>query len=146
MDEIDREREQQILKRREGRKEGRLDRRLVEGIEACTPKQLKEVIRVARQNLKEYKQQAPMLQDIRLFRSSKLLANVPHKNKLYCMELHPCGKNCRKCPHGPYYIAYQRNGRYYPPKSQPNFSKLPKPVQNVFAPIRTELKRKTISK
>ena len=142
LDEIERQRERQVRERREGRKQGKLDSRLVEGIEACTPKQLKEVLLVVRKNLKAYKR-APELWQIRLYRNSKLKASAAYKNKLYCMELHPCGKsNCRKCPHGPYYIAYQRDGRYYPSKSEPNFSRLPKPIREVFEPIRLALKKK----
>jgi hypothetical protein len=142
LDDIERQRERQVRERREGRKQAKLDPRLVAGIKACTPKQLKEVMRVVRNNLRDYKR-PPELRDIRLFRNSKLLAHAPYKNKLYCMELHPCGKaNCQKCPHGPYYIAYQRDGRYYRPKSEPNFSKLPKPIREAFEPIRAALKKK----
>src|SRR5262249_27006350 len=94
---IDREQEKQVRERRQARKDGKLERRLLEGIYACTPIQLKEVIRVAKQELADYKR-SPELQDIRLYRNTKLLAYAAHKNKLYCLELRPCGKNCRKCP------------------------------------------------
>ena len=81
---IEREQEKQIRERRQGRKEGKLEVLLLEGIYSCTTKQLKEVIRVARQELADYKR-SPELQDIRLYRNSKLLAQAPHKNKLYCL-------------------------------------------------------------
>ena len=132
--EIEREQQKQVRERRQGRKEGKLDPRLREGIYACTPKQLKEVIRVAKQELRDYKH-PPELQEIRLYRNSKLLAHAPHKNKLYCLERRPCGKNCRKCPHGPYAYSYKRNGKFYPQKKEPDFSRLPKPIRDLFEPI-----------
>jgi hypothetical protein len=132
--EIDLVQEKQTRERRKGRKEGKLDPRVREGIYACTPKQLKELIRVARQELKDYKR-APELQEIRLYRNSKLLVHAAHKNKRYCLERRPCGKNCRKCPHGPYVYSYKRNGKFYPQKKEPDFSRLPKPIRDLFEPI-----------
>jgi hypothetical protein len=132
--EIERAQEKQARERRQGRKEGKLDPRLREGIYACTPKQLKEVIRVAKQELNDYKR-PPELQEIRLYRNSELLARAAHKNKLYCLERRPCGKNCRKCPHGPYVYSYKRNGKFYPQKKEPDLSRLPKPIRDKFEPI-----------
>jgi hypothetical protein len=135
---IDRWRERQVRERREARKQGKLEPRLLEGIYACTPKQLREVIRVARKEVLDYKR-APELQEIRLYRNSKLLAYA-HKNKLFCLELRPCGKNCRRCPHGPYVYSYKRNGKFYPQKKEPNFSRLPTPIRDRFEPIITRIK------
>ncbi|PYV71734.1 MAG: hypothetical protein DMG96_28145 [Acidobacteria bacterium] len=137
--EIEREHERQVRQRRQDRKEGKLDRRLLEGIYACTPQQLQEVIRVARRELKDYKR-PPELPDIRLYRNSELLAHAVHKNKLYCLERRPCGKQCCKCPHGPYVYSYKRNGKFYPQKKEREFSRLPKPIRDLFEPIIAELK------
>jgi len=139
MEKIEREEEERTRERREGRKQGKLSRSLVETIGACTPKQLRRVIEVARQNLRNYRK-APELCQVRVY--GKLLASGAHRNKFYTLELRSCGKeNCRKCPHGPYVFAYQRDGHFYRPKSQPNFSRLPKPVRDLFDPIRARLRR-----
>jgi hypothetical protein len=137
--EIEREQEKQVQQRRQDRKEGRLDRRLLEGIYACTPALLREVIRVARRELRDYKR-PPDLPDIRLYRNSELLAHAAHKDKLYCLERRPCGKRCRKCPHGPYVYSYRRNGKFYPQKKERDFSRLPKPIRDLFEPIIAQLK------
>jgi len=135
-----REEQKQTQERREGRKHGELSRSLEEKIEACNPKQLKRVIKLARLNLKDHKQ-APERWQIHLYGNTKLLAHASRKNKLYCLELRSCGKpNCRKCPHGPYVFSYHRDGQYYPSKSESDFSRLPKPIRDLFAPIRAEMK------
>jgi hypothetical protein len=54
MEDLERERENLLQKTREDRKLGRLSS-LVEKIKACTPQQLRRVITVARNNLKDYK-------------------------------------------------------------------------------------------
>lgn len=46
--------------------------------------------------------------------------------------------NCRKCPHGPYVYSYHRDGQYHPSKLQSNFSRLPRPIREQFAPILAE--------
>jgi hypothetical protein len=89
--EIQREKEERARERREGRKHGELSRSLEEKIEACNPKQLKRVIKLARQNLKDHKQ-APERWQIHLYGNTQLLAHASHKNKLYCLELRSCGK------------------------------------------------------
>lgn len=137
--EIERAQEKQARERRQGRREGKLDPRLREGIYACTPKQLKEVIGVAKQQLEDYKR-PPELQEIRLYRNSELLARAAYKNKLYCLERRPCGKNCRRCPHGPYVYSYKRDGKFYPQKKEPDFSRLPKPIRDLFSPIIVRVK------
>ena len=139
MAEIEREQQKQVLQRRQDRKDGKLDRRLLEGIYACTPQPLREVLRVARRELKDYKR-PPELPDIRLYRNSELLAHAAHKNKLYCFERRPCGKQCRKCPHGPYVYSYTRNGKFYPQKKEREFSRLPRPIRDLFEPVISALK------
>jgi hypothetical protein len=136
---LEREREDLLQQTREGRKQGKLSKGLVEKIKACTPKQLKRVIAFARENLKDYKR-APTLWDVKIY--GKLLAQASYKNKLYSMEERKCGKpNCSKCPHGPYYIAHKRDGLYYPPKSL-HFSELPRPVRAAFGPPRDKCLQK----
>lgn len=137
--EIESAQEKQVRQRRKDRNEGRLEHRLLEGIYACTPTGLREVIRVARRELNDYKR-APELPDIRLYRNTELLAHAAHKNKLYCLERRPCGKQCRKCPHGPYVYSYKRNGKFYPQKKERDFSRLPKPIRDLFEPIVARLK------
>ncbi len=144
--EVRREERRREEERREGRKQGELSRSLREKIEACNPRQLKRVIKLARRSIKDHKR-APELWEIHLYRNTKLLAHAGHKNRLFCLELRPCGKsNCRKCPHGPYVFSYHRDGLYYPSKSESNFARLPKPIRDVFAPIRAEIKAKAASR
>lgn len=126
---LDQERENLLQQTRQERKQGKLSKGLVEKIKACTPKQLKRVIAFARENLKDYKK-PPTLCDVKVY--GRLLAQASYKNKFYSMEERRCGKpNCSKCPHGPYYIAHQRDGLYYRPKSL-HFSDLPRPIRSAF--------------
>jgi hypothetical protein len=133
MAQIEQEEAERTRARREGREHGKLSHSLVEKIQACNPKQLKRVIELARENLHDHKK-APGLRQVRVF--GTLLDSAAYRNKLYTLELRACGKqNCRKCPHGPYVFAFQKNGQYYPPRSQPVYSRLPKPIRERFAPI-----------
>ncbi|SRR6266478_4437442 len=143
MEQIDREAKEREQKRREGRVHGELSESLKEAVGRCNPKQLKRLIKLARYEIKDHKL-APDLQQISLYFNSKVVDHASHKNKLYCLEMHFCGKsNCRKCPHGSYVYSYQRNGQFYPrSKSALNFSRLPKPIRERFGPIRAELKAK----
>ncbi len=130
---LDQERENLVQQTRQERKQGKLSKGLVEKIKACTPTQLKRVIAFARENLKDYKK-PPTLWDVKIY--GRLLAQASYKNKFYSMEERKCGKpNCSKCPHGPYYIAHQRDGLYYRPKSL-HFSDLPRPIRAAFGPPR----------
>jgi hypothetical protein len=137
MAEIEREQERVLQKSRETRKQGRLSPSLVERIVACTPTQLKRVIKLAKENLRAYKL-PPNRQNVRIF--GRLKAYAKHGKKFYSLELRDCNKpNCRKCPHGPYFIAHWRDGLYYPSKSV-QFSRLPKPIREKFGPVRDNLK------
>jgi hypothetical protein len=136
---LDRERENLLQQTREDRKKAKLSKGLVDKIKACTPQQLQRVIKFARENLRDYKK-PPTLWDVKIY--GKMLAKTSYKNKFYSMEERKCGKsNCTKCPHGPYYIAHQRNGIYYPQKSI-KFPNLPRPVRAKFGPVRDEWKAK----
>jgi hypothetical protein len=143
MEQIDREAKEREQERREGRVHGELTDSLKEAVGRCNPKQLKRLIKLARYEISDHKR-PPKLQQISLYFNSKVLVHAVHKNKLYCLEMHFCGKsNCRKCPHGSYVYSYQRNGQFYPrSKSALNFSRLPKSIRERFGPVRAELKAK----
>jgi hypothetical protein len=134
---IEREREKVMQEARDGRKQGRLSPSLVERIDACTPTQLRRVIERARENLRAYKL-PPTLHDVRIF--GRLKAHAAHGKRFYSLELRDCNKaNCRKCPHGPYFIAHWKDGLFCRSKSLP-FSRLPKPIRDKFGPVRDQLK------
>jgi hypothetical protein len=141
---IEQESKQREQQRREGRKKGRLSHSLDEKIRSCNPKQLKRVIKLAQELLKEHRV-PPDIRDIRNERNAKLLATAGHKNHLYGLEVHPCSKlNCKKCPHGPYVYSYHRDGQYFPSKYHgSSLSRLPRSVRDLFRPIIAGWKART---
>jgi len=142
---IERESAQRDQDRREGRKVGKLSHSLHEKLRSCNPQQLKRVIKLSRQYLKEHKH-APAFRDFPNRRHARVLAHVEHKNMRYCLEVHPCSKaNCRKCPHGPYIYSYHRDGQYFPLKYHGStFTRLPRKVRDAFRPIVAEYKARAI--
>jgi hypothetical protein len=132
----EKERERQ---RREGRKTGELTDSLVEKLRRCNPKQLKRVIKTARQYQRDHRC-PPDLYDIRRT-NSDVVASEKHRNKLFTLEWRACGKsNCKKCPHGPYVYSYQRDGDCFPATyvDSSKFSRLPHAIREKFRVIREE--------
>jgi hypothetical protein len=67
-------------------------------------------------------------------RSTEVVLSEKHRNKLFVLEWRSCSKsNCKKCPHGPYVYAYQRDGGYFPPMYiGTRFSRLPVQIREKF--------------
>jgi|ERR1700733_514623 len=143
---IDRESAQRDQDRRDDRKLGKLSHSLHEKLRSCNPGQLKRVIKLSHQFLKDHKV-APDIREVPNRRRATILAHVGHKNKLYWLEVHPCSKpNCRKCPHGPYIYSYHRDGQYFPPTYHgSSLSRLPRKVRDLFRPVIAEYKAVRLS-
>jgi hypothetical protein len=47
---------------------------------------------------------------VELPKGNEILAVKNHGSMTYRLEKVSCGKNCKGCPHGPYWYAYWREG------------------------------------
>jgi hypothetical protein len=109
LERIRRESEKRKQARREGRKHGALSDSLQEKLRSCNPQQLKRVKKICDVYLSDHRSPPDDFECGQPY-TEKVLANVAVKNRRYLLELRSCGKNCQKCPHGPYLYAYHRDG------------------------------------
>jgi hypothetical protein len=127
---------EKALARREGRRRGELSDSLREKLRSCNPEQLKRVKRLCDAFLSDHRQ-PPVAMECGQRYTIEVLANVVVKNKRYLLEKRSCGKECAKCPHGPYLYAYYRDGaiikQLYFRTGQ--ISKAPRKVRSVIAPF-----------
>lgn len=142
LDRIKRESEDQDRERREGRVVGELSSSLLKSLRKCNPRQLRTVKKLVREYVKDHKE-PPVLEELDIPRSTRVVESQVHRNKLYNLELNCCNKpTCTKCPHGPYIYFYQRNGAIFPRKqlSEKQLSRLPPGIRELLRAKRDEVR------
>jgi hypothetical protein len=136
LERIRKESEKRRRARREGRKRGELSESLEEKLRSCNPLQLKRVKKICDEYLADHRLPPDDFECGQRY-TKKILVSVPVKNTRYLLELRPCGKDCQKCPHGPYLYAYHRDGaiikQFYYRKDQLHTA--PRKIRIAIAPF-----------
>ena len=138
LEQIEQEERERTLARREGRKRGKLSDGLREKLRNCNPMQLRTAIRLCRTFLRDHQFPPADFECTQRF-AQTVLVNITVGNRRYRLESRACGKRCKKCPHGPYLYAYQRDGRVIRAEylGKPPFKQGRRPPRKVLAAIRS---------